>query len=316
MYRTPLLDETFPLPLNRPFTVAMAAEAGLGRHVVARLLDEGLVRRLCRGVYVASPVPDSLLLRAQALALVVPEHAAVTDWTACWLWTGLLPPNQHLEVPPVCFFRFPGRGRLRKSLCRSGERTFLPRDLDEVAGVTVTNALRTAWDLGRLERRDGAIVALDGLCRGGGVDREELLGGIGRFRGQRGVVQLRALAPLADGRAESPGESVLRLRWLDQPSLPRPEPQVVITGAEGREAARIDLGVPELKFGLEYDGEEFHGSAEQQHHDVVRRAWLRREHGWVVEAVGREEVYGPRREVYDRLQIGIRHARETIAARR
>ena len=46
---------------------------------------------------------------------------------------------------------------------------------------------------------------------------------IGRFRGFRGVVQLRCLAPLGDGRAESPGESALRLHWYDA-GLPTPEP--------------------------------------------------------------------------------------------
>ena len=94
-----------------------------------------------------------------------------------------------------------------------------------IEGVVTTTLLRTALDLGRLAHRDLAIGALDALLRHGEFSSEELLDGVARFRGQRGVVQLRALAPLTAPRAESPGESVLRLRWLDIPNRPRPRPQ-------------------------------------------------------------------------------------------
>lgn len=244
-----LLDHAFPLPLDMPFTTRQAAEAGLTRRALAGLVFEGLLHRLLRGVYVAAQVEDGLLVRARALALVVPDYAVVCDWTACWLFTGLLPPRAHLEVPPVSMFRRNGHGRLRNDLCKSGERTFLPGDLMLIEGITVTVPLRTAWDLGRLAHRDMAIGALDGLLRHSTFTKDELLHGVEQFRRQRGVIQLRHLAPLADPRAESPGESVLRLRWLDLPSLPLPTPQVSILGPSGREIYRLDLGVEEIRFG-------------------------------------------------------------------
>ncbi len=54
-----------------------------------------------------------------------------------------------------------------------------------------------------------------------GVPHELMAAEIGRFKGYRGVRQLRVLVPLGDGRSESPGESVLRLHWYDAglPSL-------------------------------------------------------------------------------------------------
>ena len=52
-------------------------------------------------------------------------------------------------------------------------------------------------------------------------EKADLVQGAARFRGMRWVTVLRELAPLADGRAESPGESVLRLRWIDL-NLPTP----------------------------------------------------------------------------------------------
>ena len=304
----PLLDRSFPLPVDRPFTLRQALDAGLTRHQLRVLEQEAFVRRVLRGVYAPAQVADSLPFRTRALRLVVPEDAVVTDWTACWLHIGLLAPGQHVELPPLSVFRRAGHDRLRNELCRSGERTFSDRDLTHVGGLTVTTPLRTAWDLGRLVHRDRAIGALDALLRHGSFTRAELVGGVERFRGMRGVVQLRALAPLADPRSESPGESTLRLRWLDLTSLPPPTPQVSIT-VGGVEVYRLDLGVPELRFGCEYDGEAFHLDAAA---DRARRADLRERFGWEVVGVRRANLFGSTRDVEEILSEGIYRARRAL----
>jgi hypothetical protein len=307
-----LLGNDFPLPLDRPFTARQAAAVGVTRAVLRRLLRDHYIRRLVKGVFVAAQAPDSLMLRANALHLVVPEHAVIVDWTAVWLYTGVLPPNQHLEVPPVSLFRPRGRGRLRNDLCSSGERTFGPGDLVTIEGLTVTAPLRTAWDIGRLAPRDMAIGALDALLRMGDFSHEQLLGGVERFRRQRGVVQLRELAPLADARSQSTGESVLRLRWCDLPSLPRPEPQVPILDAHGREIYYLDLGVRELRFAVEYDGEEFHSSDEDVEHDTRRRSWIDQNRGWIIKPVRKENVFGPARDIERILYEGVVEARRRL----
>ena len=307
-----LLGDDFPLPLDRPFTASQAAAAGVTWAVLRRLLRDHYVRRLVKGVYVAAQAPESLMLRAQALHLVVPEHAVIVDWTAVWLYTGVLPPNQHLEVPPVSLFRPRGRGRLRNDLCSSGERSFGPGDVVTLEGLTVTAPIRTAWDVGRLAHRDMAIGALDALLRMGDFSHEQLLAGVERFRKQRGVVQLRALAPLADPRSQSTGESVLRLRWRDLPSLPPPEPQVPIHDADGREIYYLDLGVRELRFAVEYDGEEFHSSDEDVDHDKRRRRWIEQKHGWIIEPVRKNNVFGPTRDIERILYQGVADARRRL----
>ena len=312
---SPLLGADFPLPLESPFTCQQAASAGISRHALSELVVAGLVRRLLRGVYVPAQTPDSLELRTKALALVVPADATLVDWTACWLWTGVLAPGEHLEVPPVSLFRPAGAGRLRNRLCHSGERSFMPGDFVEVGGLQVTTPLRTAWDLGRFFHRDIAVGGMDALRRLGTFDLADLLGGVERFRRQRGIVQLRALAPLVDGRSESPGESTLRLRWHDLASLPQPHPQVVVADASGRVLARVDLGIEELRFGVEYDGKQFHSSEEDREHDAQRRAWLHREHGWLIKVVRRENVYGPTRDVERIIRDGIVEARRTLSER-
>ncbi len=301
----PLLDASCGLPVDRPFTVQTAELAGVSRQRLRTLERWSLVRRLVRGVYAAAQVPDSVTLRARAIALVVPTHAVATDWTACWVHTGIDRAGAHLREPELTVFRPVGHDRLRNGLCDSGERTFARGDVWFVDGLAITSPLRTAWDLGRLAPRDRAIGALDALLRHGTFERDELVDGLPRFKGMRGVVQLRALAPLADPRSESPGESTLRLRWLDLTSLPRPTPQVPVGDY------RVDLGVPELRYGCEYDGAAFHGP-EHERQDHARREDLALRFAWDVDAVRRGQVFGPTRDVERILYDGVDRARKAL----
>src|SRR6478735_1329129 len=74
-----------PLPLDEPFTPRQAHELGVSRETLRHLVRSGLVRPQLRGVYVAMQAPDTMLLRAKCLGLVLPEPAVVTDRTAAWL---------------------------------------------------------------------------------------------------------------------------------------------------------------------------------------------------------------------------------------
>ena len=150
-----LLGHGCPLPLDRPFTTREAAAAGIGRSTLSRLVRDGLVRRVLKGVYAAADLADDTDTRIAALALVVPPTAVVTDETAAWAQgVDIYPPGAHLSVPPVHMFQMAGHTRLRNDLCQSGQRAMLPRDLKEINGVVMTTPLRTALDLGRLRPRD------------------------------------------------------------------------------------------------------------------------------------------------------------------
>jgi 8-oxo-dGTP pyrophosphatase MutT (NUDIX family) len=246
-------------------------------------------------VYVDAAADDDTLQRCQALALVVPATAVVTDETAAWLHgVDARAPGTHVIPPPLRVFQQPGRSRIRKTGCLGGERTLLSDDIEVVRGIRTTTALRTALDLGRLTPRDRAIGALDGLLRLGRFTSDELVRDVDRFRRFRGVVQLRELAPLADGRAESPPESVLRLRWLDAADLPTPSVQTSVPNAWGFEKYWLDLAVPELRFGCEYDGQDWHSSPQARAHDRQRREWLR-DAGWTVVVLTKTDLFGPDR---------------------
>src|SRR5690349_19132545 len=104
-----LLGPGCPLPLDAPFTPALADQHGVSRHALRSLLSEGYVRRVLRGVYAVTQARDDMEMRARAAALVVPPSAVVTDRTAAWLHGVDVLPRTALSVPPpVTVFRADG----------------------------------------------------------------------------------------------------------------------------------------------------------------------------------------------------------------
>ncbi len=301
------LEGSVPIPTHVPFTAAQAADLGVPRRVLGWLVAEGHLRHPVKNVYVNSALIDSAALRCSCLSLVMPSDCVVVDRHAAWALgsTMSLAPNEHLEPRPISVFRPAGCGRLRNELAASGERNLIDGDITMVNGLRVTTPLRTAWDLGRQRYREPALAGLDAMLRIG-VDHGELLEGVDRFRGMRWVTQLRAMAPLADGLAESPGESVLRLRWLDA-GLPPPTPQVPVWDG-GVLLGVLDLADEDLLYAAEYDGEEWHSSDDQERHDRERRA-LMGQLGWDVEAFTAVNVFGRRQDAEQIMRDGIRRAR-------
>lgn len=300
------------LPATHPFTYRTAAhEAGLDSHDLTSLVSRGVLRRPVKGVYVAADVPDSIELRCACLRLVVPPDAVICDRHAGWLHGAqmVLAPNEDIDLEPIRVFLPAGRGRLRNELADSGERTFARDDVVEVNGVRVTTPLRTALDLGCNRYPERALAAVDQMLRLGVFTKEELLAGTQRFRGMRWVTILRPVAAYADGRAESPPESVLRLRWIEA-HLPRPDPQHEVW-VDGEFLARLDLAAPELRFAAEYDGVEWHSSFEQVEHDRLRRTAVE-DAGWIVQAFRKENVFGQHANAETLLREGAQKARERL----
>jgi hypothetical protein len=304
----PFLDGRFPLPLDHPFTARTARLEGVSRHNLRRLLDSGHLHQPVTGTYLATQAGDSIRLRAESLGLVVPPDCVVCDRHAGWLHGAemVLAPNEHLALRAVSIFRPSGHGRLRNKLSDSGERNLIPEDVEVVDGIQVTTRLRTAWDLGRQRFREPALAGMDQMLRLGGFEQDEFLGGVERFRGMRWVTRLRELAPLADGRAESPGESVLRLRWLDS-GLPWPTPQLELW-VDGILVARFDLGLEELLLAAEYLGLEWHSSDEQVASDDRRREHAEGQ-GWWMEDFDKHDLFSRKRSVEEVLRAAAKECR-------
>ncbi|GAB6987347.1 type IV toxin-antitoxin system AbiEi family antitoxin domain-containing protein [Nocardioides pyridinolyticus] len=291
------------LPADAPFTTSDAAAVGLHHQALHHLSTTGALRHPVAGVYVPAALEDSLRLRCSVLRLVLPPDAFVCDRTASWLHAGddALAPGEHLAVPPVSCFRPSDGGRLRNALTDSGEREIRASDLMELGGIVVTTPLRTALDLGRLQRTpELRLHGMDTMLGLSEFTHDELLAQVPRFNRRRGVVLLRVLAPLADGGAQSFGETALRLRWYGA-GLPRPRTQIPVV-VEGRVLYFLDMGLEDAGIAAEYDGDAWHSTSAQRERDAIRRAYLTDVAGWSIEVFRKEHVFGQHQDADRRLR--------------
>lgn len=229
-------------------TGGMLRSIGWQRHDVRRELRRGNWVRVAQGVFSPVVVPDDDLarrrahaLRACSLALVRPGHV-ITGRSGAILHgvpTFAVPQRPILTTPG-----FGAPGYRSSALIRIAS-------MDAHAqtswfGAPVFTVARTVVDLARLDRRDG-IMAADAALREGIVTPTELAVELIGAAGWPGIVQARAIIDLADPRAESPLESLVRLALLDD-KFPPPQPQYWI-GDD-----RVDLCWPEQRLALEADG--------------------------------------------------------------
>lgn len=275
---------------DKPFRAHDARRLGISKHTLKRAVREGRVTQLLRGVYLRSDLPVTPDVRAAAAALVITPGAVIRDRFAAWLHgIDLFNGFEAEVVPPIetCVLR--GRATTRRQGVDGRTRDLQDQDVMTVGGVRVTTPLRTVLDLGcNLWRRD-ALHVLDVYLRRFGT-REDLRRGAVRYYRRRGVVQLRELIPLADGRSESRRESWTRLEIHDA-NLPAPEPQYWIE-VDGFPRYRLDLAYPKHRVAVEYDGEDFHHRTdERKERDRERRKWLR-DHGWTVIVVQKGDFTG------------------------
>jgi hypothetical protein len=120
-------------------------------------------------------------------------------------------------------------------------------------GIPVTTPVRTAFDLARFLPRVDAVVALDAMLRQAKLSPRALLAYIESHAWWPGVAADRTAFSLADGLAESPQETRMRLLIVDS-DLPNPTAQVKIFNGR-RIVARVDFAYEEQKLALEYDGD-------------------------------------------------------------
>lgn len=235
-----------PSRLRGPSTRGDAAAAGL----TDWHLRHRDVVRLSRDTYLpVGDLPD-LSDRLPAILRTAPAGAVVSHHTAAALWRVEIPLVErvqpaHLTVPPG------SRARNRRD--RVIHRGALdPGDVIRMWSLPVTTPARTWRDLAAVLPSAALLAVTDQLVEGHS-NRAELQQALDDRPTGRGAARARAVLPLADHRAESPMESVLR--WLvHDAGLPRPELQHAVRDAAGI-FARADLAWPARKVVVEFDGD-------------------------------------------------------------
>jgi hypothetical protein len=142
---------------------------------------------------------------------------------------------------------------------------FASDDVMELHGMAVATPQRAAYDLGRYLPRDVAVAHLDALSRATGIAAEDVASLIARYKGARGIRQLRTAIDLMDGGAQSPKETWLRLLLTDA-GYPRPMTQIPVIDDWGHTFAYLDMGWDAVMIAVEYDGD-------QHRTDRIRYAW-------------------------------------------
>ncbi|MGC9666887.1 endonuclease domain-containing protein [Planosporangium sp. 12N6] len=248
-------------------------------------LDEGLLtpsqlrssawRRLMRDVYADSRLDVDHGLSCHAAALLMPPAAALAGTSAAWLHgvesAAGRTDRVHVAVPPGT--------RLGPVLGLAVHAVELPDDdVTSRLGIRCTTATRTAWDTASWFDPVRAVPILDAMLGRGLVTPAELTSWVREREGTRGWRRAAVAFDLADGRAQSPPESVIRVR-LVRAGLPRPEPQYPIP-LPGALTLHPDLAWPEFRVAVEYDG-AYHADPGQLELDR-RRLNLLVGAGWVV----------------------------------
>ncbi|WP_138734839.1 endonuclease domain-containing protein [Modestobacter excelsi] len=238
-HRPELLD-------GRVFRGTWAVDSGV---LTRNQLRSSAWRRLREDVYVDARQPDGHLLHARAVSLVMPRGAALGGRTAAVLCglTDAAGPTDPVEVvlpPPLRWDPAPGIQVRSAPLAGDvvGRGPFL----------RWTTPVRTAVDLARRGPVEEAVIVLDRLVASGVAELPAVRAAVADLPRCRGSRLAREVVALADGLAESPQETRLRL-VLHASDLPDPVAQYVVR--DGRAfVARVDFAWVAQRLALEYDG--------------------------------------------------------------
>ncbi len=252
-------------------------------------------RRLFPDVYAHVELPVTHALRALVAACLVVPGSVVTGCSAAGFWGVELAgaaDDVELTVPPA-------RHAVRTAGVRVRRALLDPAHVTRRGGTPVTTAEATAVRLaGRLHGDEG-VVAVDRMVATGNVGLHDIRLLAAATTGP-GSARARAACALADGLAESPPETRLRL-LIGRSSLPTPVAQFRVVH-EGRFVARPDFAWPDRKVALEYDG-LWHAEDGQFAKDRDRLNRLR-EAGWQVVFVTAADMRRPG-EVLRRIAVAL-----------
>lgn len=165
----------------------------------------------------------------------------------------------------------------------------LDDEVQTFAGIPTTTPARTAYDLGRRKPFRQALANVDALAHATGITAREVNSILRQHKGARGMIQLRGVVDLMDGGAESPQESHTRLVLVNA-GMQRPVTQIEEYNRWGVVFARIDMGWPEFKVGVEYDGPQHWTDPKRRSRDIDRYADLAAL-GWILIRVNADMLY-------------------------
>lgn len=251
------MDATLRAHLDRHHGVVsarQASELGLTANHLRALVRSGELVRVTRGAYVDAALVDGGtregVHRAKLLAVVVSRGGALAaSHQSAALLQGL--PVLRSELEPVRVVHTTDRVNTRRHDAFTVHPCPGREALSDWNGVpTVVPAVAVLGTAMLAGARSG-LMAADAALHRRMTTREELHEWLARLAHHPGVALARQVVTQADGRAESPGESLLRsvLQRLGYEVVP----QFIVRDGH-TVVARVDFLLPALGVVVEFDG--------------------------------------------------------------
>lgn len=256
---------------------------GLSGQDLARLCRQDTLVRIRHGAYDQAREGDVRRAHTQLIASTWPllGPASTLSHSSAAALHGL--PIWAEDLGRVTILRPMNSGHgVRRPYLHVRRSDLLPLEVTCIDGYRVTSLERTAVDAACLLAYDRAVAVLDAALRLG-ADARVLADTIAAARGRHGNRTVRSAATMADGRSESVGESVSRVR-MAQAGLPMPVLQFDVHDDVGIWIARTDFAWIERGVLGEFDGRVKYLGDEQFVADTVmaekRREQAIRDAGW------------------------------------
>jgi hypothetical protein len=255
------------------------------------------------------------------------ELSAIQRAHAAWLWSRRCGVVSGLSasallgtrwIEPTCPAELVHSNRRAPDMLTVHSDALAPGETRMLDGMQVTTAARTAFDLGRRLPVTAAVQRMDALMNVTGLAVGDIERVMDAHIGVRGLKTLRQALALVDAGAQSPYETLTRL-ILVRAGLPAPSTQVPVIDGYGLVVAYVDLGWPDLRVAVEYDGAQHWTDARQRRRDIERLADLEAL-GWIVIRVSSDMVRTPatiaarvRRAIESRASVRISTPRRRVS---
>ncbi|MEY2400669.1 MAG: hypothetical protein QOJ08_780 [Ilumatobacteraceae bacterium] len=268
-------------------TRSQAAERGISKRVVERLLRDESIDEPAPGVLVVRGAPPTWRQRLY-IATLAYNGAGVAGFRSP---AGLHGLDGYGPGPIELLLPSGRRSRLEGVIHHRGPMGEAhSNDFTVVDGIPCTGVARTLCDIGSVDSRDMVKAAFESAWRNG-YSLTWLRQTAERLHrpGQRGTGVLLKLLDSAVSKA-APTESALESlldRALDGiPGLVR---QHSIFDSTGVFVARVDFAIPQLKIAIEAHSRRYHFGHDREEADAVREANVQAE-GWIVRYVTKSQA--------------------------
>lgn len=277
---------------KRPFSRAEARAAGIG----LKTLLSSRFHKVFYDCYVASTVPITTELRAEAALGISPPGAYVSHYTAAQIWGAVVPDvsDVHLTVP----------GQTGRTVRRGVKAHAAPDGsaTNRIRRLSITTPAQTFLDLAVVLDLVALVVLGDSLIKSCGTSARELLDAAIAWQ-SRGAKQARIAARYVRDGVDSAMESRLRM-LLVLAGLPEPQVNFIVRHQDGSWRKRFDLCYPAFKLIIEYDGRQHAQDSAQWRRDLKRREELDAL-GWRLIVVTAGDLFDVPEQVLARVQAAL-----------